>query len=301
MLNMKKMEATAELTKESEEEVVVVNGGSRSSSSAPNTTSSSSFGKLPRRLQRRLAEESQKRSVQQIQSKLQQAHLRRQQFHELLSTKAQLLSSKVLSKPRSTELLPSEDEEDLGRQRLDAEPNAAEQKRCWREFVKLKKTTFALTKAYLDLDINVNSVKLMPFEQLAHQIESAATIQTAKALLEQLETWITHKQAATDTRSSLQNIDHLLKSIAAPSQMDNNTNCTRSRGVKLSRYPVRVVLCSYMIMAHVDAICSGNGVCKIALTESAETFVREFELLIQIILLDGSIQTPQEESASAQT
>ena len=73
------MEATAELTKESEEEVVVVvNGGSRSSSSAPNTTSSSSFGKLPRRLQRRLAEESQKRSVQQIQSKLQQANQRRQ-------------------------------------------------------------------------------------------------------------------------------------------------------------------------------------------------------------------------------
>lgn len=74
---MKKMEATAELKKESEEEVVVVNGGS-SSSSAPNTTSSSSFGKLPRRLQRRLVEESQKRSIQQIQSKLQEAHLRRQ-------------------------------------------------------------------------------------------------------------------------------------------------------------------------------------------------------------------------------
>ncbi|KAM7461620.1 hypothetical protein LguiA_029741 [Lonicera macranthoides] len=48
----------------------------------------------------------------------------------LLSTKAQLLSSIVLVP--STELLLSQGEEDIGRQRLDAKPKATEQKSCYR-------------------------------------------------------------------------------------------------------------------------------------------------------------------------
>ncbi|KAG4402522.1 hypothetical protein GLYMA_02G216425v4 [Glycine max] len=56
--------------------------------------------------------------------------------------------------------------------------------RCWRRFVRQKRTTFTFTKAYDVLGINEKSVKSMPFEQLALLIESASTLQTVKNLLD---------------------------------------------------------------------------------------------------------------------
>ncbi|KAJ6383720.1 hypothetical protein OIU78_027083, partial [Salix suchowensis] len=55
--------------------------------------------------------------------------------------------------------------------------------RCWRRFVKLRKTTLSLAKAYMSLQINQESVKSMPFVQLALCIESATTIQIVKAFV----------------------------------------------------------------------------------------------------------------------
>uniref|UniRef100_A0A5B7BYP5 T-complex protein 11 n=1 Tax=Davidia involucrata TaxID=16924 RepID=A0A5B7BYP5_DAVIN len=186
--------------------------------------------------------------------------------------------------------------------------------RCWKRFVRLRGTTFALAKAYVALDINEKSVKLMPFEQLALQIESAETIKVVKALLDRFESRITLKREATRASdiSKLEHIDHLLKRVASPRRKGNVSYAMRSRGVKkvgsrrevahspdkLSRYPVRVVLCAYMILGHPDAVFSGKGEHEIALAESAESFVCEFELLIKIIL-DGPIQTTQDGTASS--
>ena len=47
---------------------------------------------------------------------------------------------------------------------------------------------------------------------------------------------------------------------------------------------MRVVLCAYMILGHIDVVFSGQGEREIALAQSAKSFVREFELLIKIIL-----------------
>lgn len=176
--------------------------------------------------------------------------------------------------------------------------------RCWRRFVRLRRTTFSLTKSYNDLEISLESVRSMPFEKLALQMESANTIQTVKALLDRFESRLMISHAATPTRSlsNLENIDNLLMRVTSPKRRGNTNNRGvnrvgsiregAQRQVKLSRYLVRVVLCAYMILGHPDAVFSEKGEHEIALAESAATFVQEFELLIKIIS-DGPTHTTQ--------
>ncbi|XP_058097726.1 uncharacterized protein LOC131242839 isoform X2 [Magnolia sinica] len=173
--------------------------------------------------------------------------------------------------------------------------------RCWRRFLKSRRTTFALAKAYEALEINDKSVRSMPFEQLAVHIESAATLQTVKSLLDRLESRFMLSQASL---SRLDNIDHLLKRLASPNRRGGSNNTAKTRGTKkgskketkslevnkLLRYPTRVVLCAYMILGHPDAVFNGQGECEVALAESAANFIQEFELLVKIIL-DGPSQS----------
>ncbi|XP_021285798.1 uncharacterized protein LOC110417668 [Herrania umbratica] len=186
--------------------------------------------------------------------------------------------------------------------------------RCWRWFLRQRKTTLDLAKAFDALKINENSVKSMPFEQLALLIESITTLQTVKALLDRIESRVKASRvvSAIDHLSSLDNIDHLLKRVATPTKKTTPRTSMRGREAKkvgsvreaakslakLSRYPVRVVLCAYMILGHPEAVLSGQGEREIALAKSAEAFVREFALLIKIIL-EGPIQSSDEESESA--
>ncbi|KAF8404280.1 hypothetical protein HHK36_009162 [Tetracentron sinense] len=185
--------------------------------------------------------------------------------------------------------------------------------RYWRRFLRLRRTTFTLTKAYDALDINQKSVKSMPFEHLALRIESPATLQTVKAVLDRFESrhFILSQASSTSSPPHSDNIDHLLKRLASPTRRGTSSNATRSRKtkkvgssrepaqspVKVSRYPVRVVLCAYMILGHPDAVFSGKGEREIALVESAVNFIQEFELLIKIIV-DGPMQSTHDESAS---
>ncbi|KAJ9145925.1 hypothetical protein P3X46_028252 [Hevea brasiliensis] len=168
--------------------------------------------------------------------------------------------------------------------------------RYWRRFVKLRKTTFYLAKTYVSLGINEESVKAMPFEQLAIHIKSTTTINMVKALVDRLESRLRFSWAVRGCQSSLANIDHLLRFVAFPNYTGNSGNPAQ-RGakttksdkeeaqmpVKLSRYPVRVVLCAYMIIGHPDAVLNGQG---------------RFELLVEIII-DGPIQFSRERIASA--
>ncbi|XP_059653509.1 uncharacterized protein LOC132300457 [Cornus florida] len=182
--------------------------------------------------------------------------------------------------------------------------------RCWRRFLRHRRTTLDLTKAYDALNINEKYVKSTPFEQFALLIESTTTLQTVKALLDRLESRykLSRAVAATSGHSSWDDISHLLKRVASPNRRCPPRRSPRSRDakkpasigeatknlVKLPRYQVRVVLCAYMILGHPDAVFSGQGEREIALAKSAENFVREFEFLIKIIL-DGPIQSSGEE------
>ncbi|ONK57648.1 uncharacterized protein A4U43_C09F2650 [Asparagus officinalis] len=174
--------------------------------------------------------------------------------------------------------------------------------RCWRQFVRSKRTTFDLAKSYEALGINEKRAKSMPFEQLALCMESATTLQTVKAFLDRMEIRFLLSQVSS---SSPENIDHLLKRLASPSKRTpsskacygrtprSNRGTSKKGSVreqkipganKQSRYPVRVVLCAYMILGHPTAVFSERGEREEALEESSANFVREFELLIKIIL-----------------
>ncbi|KAF9602130.1 hypothetical protein IFM89_025175 [Coptis chinensis] len=184
--------------------------------------------------------------------------------------------------------------------------------RCWRQFLSIRKTTFTLAKDYDALKIDEKSVKSMQFEQLAMRIESAGTLQTVKALLDRFENRLTVSRAASASSSSsnLDNIDHLLKRLASPKRRSTSSDTTKRKGsrkvgsskgvqnpVKLSRYPVRVALCAYMILGHPDAVFNGQGVHEKLLAESAASFIQELELLIKIIL-DGPSQNTQLDSTA---
>ncbi|XP_019425520.1 PREDICTED: uncharacterized protein LOC109334287 isoform X1 [Lupinus angustifolius] len=182
--------------------------------------------------------------------------------------------------------------------------------RCWRRFLSHERTTFALAKAYDMIGINDESVKSMPFEQLALLIESASTIQTVKALVDRIETRLKVYATVSPSNylSSLDNIDHLLQRVATPKKRTPRSS-VRSRGArkvdsvsdsfkslsKLSRYPVRIVLCAYMILGHPDAVFSGMGEREIALAKSAQEFVRMFERFIKVILY-GPISDEESDS-----
>ncbi|XP_059313590.1 uncharacterized protein LOC132064576 [Lycium ferocissimum] len=183
--------------------------------------------------------------------------------------------------------------------------------RCWKQFLTREKTTFHLAKAYTMLGINENTVKVMPFEQLALKIESLNTLQRVKGLLDRLELRFKLLREVDNATSTFGwgDIDHLLKRVASPKKKATPRRSLHSGGakktvsnspaakppVKLSRYPVRIVLCAYMILGHPDAVFSGKGEREISLAKSAENFVREFELLVRIIL-NGSIQTSDGDS-----
>ncbi|KAH0750924.1 hypothetical protein KY290_030156 [Solanum tuberosum] len=165
--------------------------------------------------------------------------------------------------------------------------------RCWRRFIQLRRTTFSLAKAYMTLDINKKSVEGMPFEQLAVKMGSSATIQNAKTLLDRLEYRISIRHELLGPRDVLcfENINHLLERAASSVPARGEV----AAPVKLSRYPVRVVLCAYMILGHPGSVFTAKGQSEFALAESAGTFVKEFELLLKIIV-GGPIKSTEEES-----
>ncbi|EPS67091.1 hypothetical protein M569_07684, partial [Genlisea aurea] len=189
---------------------------------------------------------------------------------------------------------------------VQAESLAIKLSRCWRNFKTFKKTTASLAKTFHDLYINGESVKSMPFEQFALLIQSNTIIQTLKTLLDRLE--FRHKLSrCRSNHTDCDDIDHLLRRVASPKKKkasEKMTNYSKNKktvstrkndkhSLCLSRYQVRIVLCAYMIFGHPDAVVSGHGERETALVKSAEKFVKEFDLLIKI-LLNGPLKVSDE-------
>ncbi|VYS46942.1 unnamed protein product [Arabidopsis thaliana] len=178
--------------------------------------------------------------------------------------------------------------------------------RCWRCFVRQKRTTLDLAKAYDGLKINES----LPFEQLAMLLESLNTLKTVKSLLDRLEIRLEASKNVTTVSqpSILDNIDHLLKRVATPRRKATPSTLRSRKGkkvssvrnvagtsVKMSRYPVRVVLSAFMILGHPDAVFNGQGDQEAALNNAAKGFVRELKLLINVIQ-EGPVQVSGGES-----
>ncbi|CAN1305336.1 T-complex protein 11-like protein 1 [Linum perenne] len=264
---------------------------------------SSSPPRIPKRLRKRMLETkaSPISSVEEIEAKLRDADLRRQakrQRAEYLRQRCRQRSSVQMN---------------LKRMEKQAEILSRKLARCWRKFISSRRTTLELVKDYDSLKINEKSMKMMPFEQVASVIESPATLRKVKALLDRLESRYNVCRAvdAASYSSTLDNIDHLLKRVASPKKRSTARSAVRNRDAKnagttrevtrspakSSRYPVRVVLCAYMILGHPDAVFSGRGEREAALAESAKDFIHEFELLVRIIL-EGPVQSSDDESES---
>ncbi|CAE5958292.1 unnamed protein product [Arabidopsis arenosa] len=178
--------------------------------------------------------------------------------------------------------------------------------RCWRCFVRQKRTTLDLAKAYDGLKISES----LPFEQLAVLIESPNTLKMVKSLLDRLEVRLEASKNVTIASQSsiLDNIDHLLRRVATPRRKVTPSSLRSRKGkkvssvrnvagtsVKMSRYPVRVVLSAFMILGHPDAVFNGQGDQEAALNNAAKGFVRELKLLINVIQ-EGPVQVSGGES-----
>lgn len=174
--------------------------------------------------------------------------------------------------------------------------------RYWRRFVRCRRTTLTLVQEYVALGVNENTVKTMPFDYFASLIESATTIQTVKALLDRFESRLSLYQSSSS--DSPENIDHLLKHLSSPKKRASRGNQSRTVPNKVpakilrngaskhTRYPVRAVLCAYMILGHPQAVFSEQGEREVALSSAALEFIQEFELLINYIL-DGVNRAPK--------
>ncbi|XP_010460065.1 PREDICTED: uncharacterized protein LOC104741004 isoform X2 [Camelina sativa] len=179
--------------------------------------------------------------------------------------------------------------------------------RCWRCFVRQKRTTLDLAKDYDGLKISES----LPFEQLAVLIESPVTLRTVKSLLDRLEVRLEASKSVVTIASQpsrLDNIDHLLRRVATPRRKVTPSNLRSRKGkkvtsvrnvagtpVKMSRYPVRVVLSAFMILGHPDAVFNGQGDQEAALNNASKGLVRELKLLINVIK-EGPVQASGGES-----
>ncbi|XP_050208723.1 uncharacterized protein LOC126659468 isoform X2 [Mercurialis annua] len=254
------------------------------------TTSSSSLSPPlkapPRRLRRHLllAEAKTPLSAQHIEAKLKEADLRRQRekeedFRQRRSEVSHLhVDSKLINEqPRLSRMLP----------------------RYGRRFVEMKKTTISLARAYLSLEINEESVKSMSFEQLATCIESSMTVKTVGALVKRLESCLRLSETIGGSQYIPQNIDHLLRNtIERGARTVKPIEEEAQTSVNISRYPVKVLLCAYMILGHPNVVLNGQSRHENTLTESAGNMVREFELLVKTVT-HGPIKTSEEAITSS--
>ncbi|KAJ8759587.1 hypothetical protein K2173_007216 [Erythroxylum novogranatense] len=116
-------------------------------------------------------------------------------------------------------------------------------------------------------------------------MELTTTSQTVKAFVGCLECRLMLSQAVIGSMCYRANIDHLLRHVAFPTHGDTFRGRSQKL-VKLSRHPVRVLLCAYIIIGHLDILFSGQSECETTLAESAANIIGEFELLIKIIIND---------------
>ncbi|KAH0868151.1 hypothetical protein HID58_075173 [Brassica napus] len=119
--------------------------------------------------------------------------------------------------------------------------------RCWKCFVSQKKTTLDLAEYYDALKINES----LPFELLALPPQGKRRRQVLVRIRKGKRVTPGRRVAVTS--------------------------------VKMSKFPVRVVLSAFMIFGHPDAMFNSQSDQEAALNDSTKGFVREFKLLIKVI------------------
>ncbi|WIA29010.1 hypothetical protein OEZ86_011527 [Tetradesmus obliquus] len=109
-----------------------------------------------------------------------------------------------------------------------------------------------------------SSVRHARFEDFADKLQAPATLRAAQALLKRLDARLALRGNTSDGAQAL--LRQL--SPAAP------------KGRKLDRYPVRVMLCAYMIQAHPEVVFNKVGDVEARLSAAAEQLLAAFEALL---------------------
>eukprot|EP00249_Psilotum_nudum_P022113 c28380_g1_i1 orf=183-3803(+) len=194
--------------------------------------------------------------------------------------------------------------------------------RCWRQFLRSRRTTYSLAQEFAACAIDQQSVTSLPFEELAGRITSPTSLHNVKALLARIESRFMLSSAS---HSNVAKIDHLLKRLFPSKKKTASLNASRSvrkssllgsnsgaagrsqvtvgasigkvsqkiEDKDMERYPARVFLCAYMIIGHPDAVFSSQGEREAALSEAATKLIHEFEALVSTILDGPSFLNPQ--------
>uniref|UniRef100_A0A383WBG9 Uncharacterized protein n=1 Tax=Tetradesmus obliquus TaxID=3088 RepID=A0A383WBG9_TETOB len=109
-----------------------------------------------------------------------------------------------------------------------------------------------------------SSARHARFEDFADKLQAPATLRAAQALLKRLDARLALRGNTSDGAQAL--LRQL--SPAAP------------KGRKLDRYPVRVMLCAYMIQAHPEVVFNKVGDVEARLSAAAEQLLASFESLL---------------------
>eukprot|EP00879_Flechtneria_rotunda_P013903 GHRR01014520.1.p1 GENE.GHRR01014520.1~~GHRR01014520.1.p1 ORF type:complete len:850 (+),score=337.18 GHRR01014520.1:158-2707(+) len=186
--------------------------------------------------------------------------------------------------------------------------------RCWRRFASQRKTTAQLAAAFVSLGVanvtvssasapqltvahhsaaaaasptdgsavgspsspvvmiggmsQASSPKHARFEDFAAKLQSPTTLRTAQALLRRLEQRLAVRGVCMD---GAQGLLRQLSPSAPP-------------GKQLERYPVRVMLCAYMIRKHPEVVFSTVGDVEARLSAAAARLLNAFEALLLILV-----------------
>lgn len=120
-----------------------------------------------------------------------------------------------------------------------------------------------------------------PFDEFAAAISAPTTLRAASALLARLETKVTIKGVGAGG-----SCESLLKRLfpRAP------------KGRNLERYPARIFLCAYMVLAHPEVVFNAKGEREEALTAAARDMLTAFEHLLRRLTEERKSSTGEDQS-----
>jgi hypothetical protein len=141
--------------------------------------------------------------------------------------------------------------------------------RNWRSFKASASTTRELASAFSESSISIESAKSDDFDAFARKLQSRKTLFAARALLQRLSYKL--QQLGESTTAD----EYLLKRVRSRSDSSKE------------QFPVRVVLCAFMIVGHPEAVFNGQGDKEQQLREASLPFAESLEALIQQLKTHG--------------
>lgn len=142
--------------------------------------------------------------------------------------------------------------------------------RMWRSFKASGKTTHELATAFSQTGICIDSARKDGFDSFARKLQSRKTLTAARSLLQRIANKLQQLGESTATD------EYLLKHVRSNSDAADE------------QFPVRVVLCAFMIVGQPEAVFNAQGDKEEQLTGAAYPFALSLEQLIEHMQRHGA-------------